>query len=111
MCIGDIIIQVCLKIFTPWFLPDNIAVLGIAIVLLIFFIIKRTVENSTLIIVNTLSLFCGLAVKLIGIYIMSNFEKDTIKDKGGFYGVSILTLAKLVASCISLVFYVNDRNN
>ena len=28
MCIGDIIIQVCLKIFTPWFLPDNIAGLG-----------------------------------------------------------------------------------
>ena len=111
MCIGDIIIQVCCKIFTPWFLPDNIAVLGIAIVLLIFFIIKRTVENSTLITVNTLAVFCGLAVKLIGIYIIFNFEKDTIKDKGGFYGVSILFLAKLVASCISLVFYVNDRIN
>ena len=98
-------------LFTPWFLPDNIAGLGTAIVLLIFFIIKRTVENSTLITVNTLAVFCGLAVKLIGIYIIFNFEKDTIKDKGGFYGVSILTLAKLVASCISSAFYLNDRNN
>ena len=38
MCIGDIIIQVCCKIFTPLFLPDNIAGLG-NIINKIFFII------------------------------------------------------------------------
>ena len=108
MCIGDIIIQVCCKIFTPWFLPDNIAGLGMAIVLLIFFIIKRTVDNCTLITLNTLALFGGLVVKFVGLYIIDHSEKNTIKDKGGFIGVSILSCFKVIASCISIGFYVND---
>ena len=103
LLIVDIVVEVCCKIFDPWLLPDNIAGVGITIVLVIYFIIKRTIydSNGTLLWVSGIILIVGSVAKFVGLFMLELKKKAISKGNGSMVGVIFLTLGKLVFLCIS----------
>ena len=103
LLITDIIIEVCCKIFDPWLLPDNIAGVGITIIFVIYFIIKRSLgdSNGTLMCWSGAILIVASIVKFVGIYMVELTKKAISKGNGTMLGVGFLSLGKLVFICLS----------
>ena len=80
------------------------------IVLVIFFIIKRTFDNGALIGVTIGVFAVGYIIKFIEIYIV-DFRNNKNKENSAYIGVSVLSFAKVIFTCLSLGFFFDKDNN
>ena len=96
----DIILEVCGKLFTPFLLGDNIAIFIMAIVHVIFIILKKSIEDPCLVAVSFFVLLAGFAVKGVGFYLMN---QNVEKPSNAAFGLFFLCFGKFALSIACLV--------
>ena len=74
-CVGDIIIEIFCKMFTPWILGDNAAIFIMLIVYIIFIILKKDIKNPCLGMIAFFVIIAGFIVKGTGFYLLNHSNK------------------------------------
>ena len=72
----DIVVEVYGDIFYILLLGDNVAIVVMTIVYLVFIILKKSIENRKLELANIFVLSAGFALKSLGIYLLYKFELE-----------------------------------
>ena len=72
----DIVVEVYGGIFYILLLGDNVAIVSMTIVYLVFIILKKSIENRKLELANIFVLSAGFALKSLGIYLLYKFELE-----------------------------------
>ena len=72
----DIVVEVYGDIFYILLLGDNVAIVVMTVVYLVFIILKKSFENRKLELANIFVVSAGFALKSLGIYLLYKFELE-----------------------------------